>query len=282
MPISEGRARKIAILYIVLFFFSYPLQGLSYEFLNEDDFHQIVVSLLIVFGYPLMWSAIGFSLPGREGVKTARRRFMVSVPLYLFFMGYLIVILFPPLLAALSENVLPFFVIIGFFLALLNPILISYMIHLEERIESLKKKVRKRGVKVVDDLRDFEELKDAVGIAKVLASHEDIQVRKAALDLLFKVQDPRIIRYVKEVLGDEDSYIQLRAALLLVLWCDKSGWTIVQGRFRELSDEDRLEVIKWLPECEWADSREILEQALDDDVQEIRELAAEYIQYFQN
>ena len=279
MPISEGRVRKIAFLYIILFFFSYPLQGLSYEFINEEDFHQILVSLLIVFGYPLMWSAIGFSLPGREGVKTAKRRFVVSVPLYLLFMGYLIVILFPPLLTALSENVLPVFVIVGFLLALLNPILISYVIHLEERIELLKKKVRKRGVKGVEDLRDFEELKDAVGIAKVLASHEDIQVRKAALDLLFKVQDLRMIRYVKEVLGDDDSYIQLRAALLLVLWCDKSGWTILKERFRELSDDDRLEVIKWIPECEWEGSRELLEQALDDDDQEIRELAAEYIQY---
>ena len=279
MPISEGRVRKIAFLYIILFFFSYPLQGLSYEFINEEDFHQILVSLLIVFGYPLMWSAIGFSLPGREGVKTAKRRFVVSVPLYLLFMGYLIVILFPPLLTALSENVLPVFVIVGFLLALLNPILISYVIHLEERIELLKKKVRKRGVKDVEDLRDFEELKDAVGIAKVLASHKDIQVRKAALDLLFKVQDPRMIRYVKEVLVDDDSYIQLRAALLLVLWCDKSGWTILQERFRELSDDDRIEVIKWIPECEWEGSRELLEQALDDDDQEIRELAAEYIQY---
>jgi hypothetical protein len=280
MPVSEGRARKIAILYIVLFFFSYPLQGLSFEFINEDDFHQIIVALLILFGYPLMWSAISFSLPGREGVKTAKRRFMVSVPLYLLFMGYLIIILVPPLLAALSENILPLFVIVGFFLALLNPILISYVIHLEERIESLKKKVRKRGVKGVDDLRDFEELKDAVGIAKVLASHEDIQVRKAALDLLFKIHDPKMIKYVKEVLGDDDSYIQLRAALLLVLWCDKSGWKILQERFRELSDDDRLEVIKWIPECEWEGSRELLEQVLDDDVQEIRELATELIQHF--
>jgi hypothetical protein len=280
MPISEGRARKIAILYIVLFFFSYPLQGLSYEFLNEDDFHQIVVSLLIVFGYHLMWSAIGFSLPGREGVKTARRRFMVSVPLYLFYMGYLIIILFPPLLAALSENILPLFVIVGFFLALLNPILISYVIHLEERIESLKKKVRKRGVKGVDDLKDFEELKDAVGIAKVLASHEDAQVRKAAMDLLFKIHDPKMIKYVKEALGDDELYIQLRAALLLFLWCDKSGWTILQERFHELSTDDRLEVVKWIPECEWEGSRVILEQALDDDDHEIRKLAAELIEYF--
>ena len=280
MPISEGRSQKIALLYIILFFFSYPLQGISFEFINEDNLHQMIAVLLITFGYPLMWCAIGVSMPGREGVKTAKKRFMISCPFYILFMGYLVIILFPPLLVSLSANTGHVFILIGFVLAFLNPILVYYTLHLEERLLALKKKVRKRGVKVVDDLRDLEELKDAVGIAKVLASHEDVQVRKAALDLLFKIHSSRMIKYVKEVLGDEDSYIQLRAALLLILWSDKSGWAIIRERFQELSDDDRLEVVKWIPECEWEGSREVLEMALDDDVQEIRELAKEYIEYF--
>ena len=280
MPISEGRPRKIAFLYIILFFFSYPMLGVSYEFLNENDSHQMMAALLIVFVYPLLWSAMSISLPGREGVKVVKKRFMVSGPLYLLFMGYLGVVILPPLLASMFENLSPLFSLIGFFLAILNPILVSYTLHLEERLAALKKKVRKRGVKVVDDLKDFEELKDAVGIAKVLARHEDVKVRKAALDILFKIGDPRMIKYVKEVLGDDDLYIRMRAALLLILWSEKAGWIIIQERFTELSDDDRLEVIKWIPECEWEGSREILEQALDDEVQEIRKLAAELIEYF--
>ena len=280
MPISEGRPRKIAFLYIILFFFSYPMLGVSYEFLNENDSHQMTAALLIVFVYPLLWSAMSISLPGREGVKVAKKRFIVSGPLYLLFMGYLGVVILPQLLASTFENLSPLFSLIGYFLAILNPILVFYTLHLEERLAALKKKIRKRGVKVVDDLRDLEDLKDAVGIAKVLASHEDVQVRKAALDLLFKIPSPKMIKYVKEVLGDDDSYIQLRAALLLILWSDKSGWTIIQEQFQELSDDDRLEVVKWIPECEWEGSREILEMALDDDVQEIRELAKEFIEYF--
>jgi hypothetical protein len=235
---------------------------------------------MIVLGYPLIWSAISISIPGRAGVKTAKKRFRVSGPLYLFFMVYIGIILFPPLLASGFGNTSSISFLIGFFLAFLNLFLISYMIYLEERLDALKKKVRKRGVRIIDDLMDFEDLNDAVGIAKVLVSHDDVQVRKAALDLLFKIQDPMMIRYVKEVLGDDDSYIQLRAALLLVLWCDKSGWIILQERFRELPDDDRLEVIKWIPECEWEGSRDILMQALDDDVREIRELANELIEYF--
>jgi hypothetical protein len=280
MPISEGKSQKIALLYIILFFFSYPLLGFSFEFITEDDLHQMIAVLLITFVYPLMWSAIAVSMPGREGAKTAKKRFMISCPFYIIFMGYLVIILFPPLLVSLSENIGLFFILIGFLLAFLNPVLVYYTLLLEERLAALKKKVRKRGVKSVDDLKDLEDLRDAVGIAKVLASHEDVQVRKAALDLLFKVHSPRMIKYVKEVLGDDDPYIQLRAALLLILWSDESGWSIIQERFHDLSDDDRLVVVKWIPECEWEGSREILEMALDDDVPEIRELAAELIEYF--
>ncbi|MGD2072115.1 MAG: hypothetical protein PVG65_01315 [Candidatus Thorarchaeota archaeon] len=280
MPISEGRSRKIALLTIILFFFSYPLQGVSFEFINQDIFHQLLASIMIVLGYPLMWSAISISVLGHSGVETAKRRFRISGPLYLIFMGYLGIVLFPPLLASGFDNISPILFLIGFFLALLNLYLISYIIHLEDRLDGLKKKIRKRRVRSTEDLRAFKELNDAVGIAKVLTSHEDVQIRRAAVDLLFEIADPKMIRYVKKALQYDDPYVQLKSAVILCLWCDKGGWTLIQERFRELPAKDRLEIINWIPECEWKGSRAILEQALDDDVQEIRKLAADLIDYF--
>ena len=127
------------------------------------------------------------------------------------------------------------------------------------------------------------DIEDSLGLVKVLAKHKSLEIRQKAIELLFDAPyHYRIPHYLVRTLEDSDEYVRINSAALLFIYSDRRGFDILVKNFHNLSDDIRLKVIKWVPEQEDENGlRVLIDQALDDKNQEVRDLAKEYLQYIE-
>ena len=273
---------NLRILMVFSIFVSYPTLASMGAISGLEVPEHVTGMLIVVFGYPILWMLVLATGISNTEKRVSRSRFAAASALHtatLLFLGCL----FIPAVAKPDMNVfVALLLLLGYGFGLALPLFAYLSFTDEERTIAERKMLRRKGVRSVADLKNMLAIQDYYGIGKAMEHNDDLQVRRAALNMLSEATDRRVVRSLKRALDDADDEVRFRAAYQLFLWCQEDGLEILLSKFDELTHDEKLKVVD--ESCDF-DSEQttiaVLRRAVEDYDEDVQQKAREYLQYYE-